>query len=172
MRRLRFIIIIICFSLLLNIICFSLFTIKKEHNDSTFSSSTTKTDNTNSNKTNNKQFNDKEKKIIKAIYDNETIKNSFDIGNLKSFEVIKLKSAGYYKSKPNIRYINVDYSSSCKDGTYNCDNLGMNYSLLELNESLTFWIAVDMNTYLIVDVMKGISVSINSDWVATKSDIE
>lgn len=79
---------------------------------------------------------------------------------------MKIQGRGYYKSKPNILYIQVDYLSECKDGIYACDNLyGGSIEAVEEDGYMTFWIEIDMNTYTILDVMTGISVSINSDWV-------
>lgn len=138
---------------------------------------TTKTLNENTtikrtNKTTTKKFNEIEDKIINAIYNEPKIWERFDKDNLNSFEVLQLKSSGYYKSKPNIRYIIVEYLSSCKDGTFNCDNLDKNKTLLKEDGFLLFWIAIDMNTYSILDIMTGISVSTNSDWIPTEYKIK
>lgn len=117
-------------------------------------------------------FNEKEQKIVDAIYKEPKVLNRFKKDDLKTLEVLNIKSSGYYKSKPDIRYIEVDYVFSCNDGTYDCTyQKGISEADLEEHGCFTLWIAIDMNNYSIVDVMRGISISANSDWIKTESKI-
>lgn len=176
MCRINFKIVILFVCLIfITIFVFLLFSLKSIKTDNCVSCDVKKSENNSNEKTKldtlNK-FNQKEQEIVDAIYNETKVWDKLDEGNLNSFEILSIKSAGYFKSKPDIRYIIVEYLSSCKDGTYNCDNLDKNKTLLDDDGCLLFWISINMNDYSINDVMSGISISINSDWVSTKPYIE
>lgn len=121
------------------------------------------------------EFNKKEQEIVDAIYKKIDKLELFDKSNLESFEIISLKLYGYYKSKSNILYIRLEYNSSCKDRTYDCDhlsdNIGKSHSLEE-NEPFYFFVKIDINNYDDIEIIDGISAHINSDWVQDYSRIE
>ncbi len=119
------------------------------------------------------EFSEKEKEIINAIYNNSKINNCFDQSKLTSFEIIGLENYGYYKSKNNILYIRVKYRSSCSDETHDCDRLALNlrYHILE-DEDFYFFIKINIDTYDDIEIIDGISVNINSDWVSKNERIQ
>lgn len=116
----------------------------------------------------NEEFNEKEQKIIDAVYEKIDSPNYFDYSNLKMIEITNLQLYGYYKSQNNILYIRVNYNLECKDGTYNCDNLAKDKS----NIPFYFFIKVDTNNYNHLEIIDGISVNFNSDWLSDSSRIE
>ena len=115
-------------------------------------------------------FNEKEQKIIDTIYKKLNYSKYFDKENFKKFNIIELQSYGYYKSESNILYIRVNYNSECKDGTKSCDKLhGINFSD---NDFYYFFIKIDIDTYDYMEVIDGISASIDSDWTQTPIKIK
>lgn len=113
----------------------------------------------------NSKLNNKAKNIEKAIYKKINEGNYFD-SNLKSYKLDSLELYGYYKSKSDVYYIRVTYNVTCLDRTYNCDNLSKDkdYSIAE-KEPFFFFIKLDTNNYIDIEIIGGISANINSDWI-------
>lgn len=110
---------------------------------------------------------EKEKKIAKILFDKFEFKKYLDYDNLKSLEITDLHSWGYFESKSNIYYFQINYNITCQDGTYNCDKNLCNHQNYEIDNKYSFLVSIDMNTSEPVDKPSGLSTNINSDWVNT-----
>ena len=117
------------------------------------------------------KFNDKEKEIITLIYDKLNILQYFNQDNLESFHIKKMFEFGYFESKSNVRYMQVNYEFTCSDGSRNCNNLDYTPSSYEFN-SYSFMIKIDLDDSSYIEKIPGFATTLDSDWVAEIRRIE
>lgn len=120
-----------------------------------------------------KYFTPKEQEIMTLIYNKLNILDYFDKDNLESFEITSFYNYGYFESKSNIRYIQVNYEFTCKDNTYNCNHLDSRIEYREqFYEFFCFFIAIDLNNEEYIEITKVPTRYIYSDWVCPGGRIE
>ncbi|HAB67098.1 MAG TPA: hypothetical protein DCE23_07000 [Firmicutes bacterium] len=113
-----------------------------------------------------------EKKISKILFDKFEFNKYLDYDNLKSLEITRILRLGYFESKSNVHYFQINYNITCQDGSYDCDKKLCNHQIDELANKYFFLVAIDMNTSEPVEKPSGLSTNINSDWVSTDSEIK
>ncbi len=103
--------------------------------------------------------------LVKLIYERGNILDYFDQDNLEYFEILDIINFGYFESKSNIRYMQVNYDFKCKDGTRSCNLLD---SRIEYKEDFfSFKIGLDLTDEEYIEINPQIIIHINSDWVST-----
>lgn len=117
------------------------------------------------------KFNDKEREIINLIYDKLDILQYFNQDNLKSFYIKKMFEFGYFESKSNVRYLQVNYEFECSDGTKTCNNL-IHPNYINEGNSSAFMIKIDLEDNSYIEKIPGFSTSPDSDWIQTIKRIE
>lgn len=173
LKNKKFVLAILFCIIVIFVLFYKLYLSKEEDKKNSNNQGVNNTNNTENVDYGKNEFNEKEQKIIDAIYNNSDINNSFDKSKLSSFEIIDLKNYGYYKSEDNILYIRVRYKSTCSDGTHDCDRLALNLKNHILEEDdLFFFIKINIDTYDDIEIIDGISVHINSDWVSKNERIQ
>lgn len=120
-----------------------------------------------------KYFTPKEQEIMTLIYNKLNILDYFDKDNLESFEITSFYNYGYFESKSNIRYIQVNYEFTCKDNTYNCNHLDSRIAYRdEYTSFFCFHIAIDLNDKDYIEIDPEFTIYFNSDWVSPGGRIE
>ena len=112
-------------------------------------------------------FNEKEIELINVIKE-KIVSQYVDMDNVEKFEILSMHLCGYYESSKNYQYFQVNYSVVCKDGTYDCDNLPYFHE----GQVFNFFVKFDINNFEDIEYFRGISSSINSDWVQESGRLE
>lgn len=111
------------------------------------------------------QFSETEKNIINLVQTKAKELDYMDENNMKFFEVTDVWGYGYFESKRDIRYVQVNFNFECKDGTNSCITIpGSSYADDVVDFSAMF-VEIDLNDDQYLEFCRGISVNINSDFV-------
>ncbi len=104
------------------------------------------------------------KDAIDLIYKKCRVDKCFNYDNLEEFEILDIWNFGYFESKSNIRYFQVNYSFKCADETKNCNLLKYYF---EDRDFYSFKIGLDLYDTEYLEIEPDFSININSDWIAT-----
>lgn len=102
--------------------------------------------------------------LVNLIYEKGNILDYFNQDNLEYFEILNIINFGYFESKSNIRYMQVNYDFKCKDGTRSCNLLEERIDYIEF---FSFQIAIDLNNDKYIEINPEYTIHINSDWIST-----
>ena len=96
----------------------------------------------------------------KMIEDNILIES-----NLESFNILSIYEYGYYRDKPNKKYIEFNFRYTCKDKTKNCitKSATMFSTISSVNDYNIIWAYTDGRK--IYELSKGVSIGFNDDFV-------
>lgn len=91
--------------------------------------------------------------------------------NLKEFNIRKILHTGYYASRPEEKYYQIEFSYECKDGSTNCIKLNINDDQL-YGEDGYYVFSVIAKDYKVIKFMAGVSININSNFVSEAEEIK
>lgn len=120
------------------------------------------------------KINERKKTFSEEILNEYIEYGNVDKDNLKSFDITKILSYGYYASKPDEIYYQVEFKYECKDRTDKCVNLRIDwdgdYDVLYHDDGIQIiWIIAKNDK--VIKFMNGVTVNINSNFIFTDEKI-
>lgn len=112
-------------------------------------------------------------RLIDLIKEKYAEQGYLDTAKVKRFNVLKIIDSGYYKSKPNVHYYQIDLDLMCKDGSLDCfTRKNENYPEIEeeFGYNASIWVVLDNDEF--VEFRDGITIWIYSDFVQTSIEVK
>ena len=106
-----------------------------------------------------------DKKLISLLKNKMIEENILNESNLESFDILSIYEYGYYRNKPNKKYIEFDFKYTCKDKSKNCiTKTSTMFSTISSDKEYNIiWAYTDGKT--IYELSSGVSIGFNDDFV-------